>query len=107
MRRCFPSSRRALDGVEALQEPVRRDAQLVDGARALADEVAAAELDGVDAEPLGDLVELHLEREARLHAAVAALRAARRLVRVDARRVEAVRLERVRRREQLARSSTR
>src|SRR5690606_41394409 len=58
-----------------------------------------------DALPIcfGDLVELDLEREARLHAAVPALRAACRLVRVHARRIEAVRAERVRGGEQLAR----
>src|SRR5690606_25864251 len=44
---------------------------------------------------------LHLERKAGLHAAMATLRSARRLVRVDARRVEAIGVERVRRRQQL------
>ena len=49
------------------------------------------------------MFELHLEAEARLHAAVPALRAARGLVRVDARRVEAVAAEVVRRGQELPR----
>ena len=69
----------------------------------LADEVLAAQLDRVHADGFGELVELDLERETRLHAAMAALGAARGLVGVDARRIEAVRAERVRRGEQLAR----
>src|SRR5690606_20775802 len=86
---------RALDRVQALEEAVRRDAQLVDRARAAAQEVSPPQLDRVHADRFRELVELDLEREARLHRPVAALGAARRLVRVHARRIEAVRLERV------------
>ena len=68
----------------------------------LAQEVPAPELDGVHGQPLGELVELHLEGEAGLHGAVAALGPARRLVRVDAPRVEAVRRHAVGRREELS-----
>jgi hypothetical protein len=88
----------ALDLVEALQEAVRGDTHAVDGARVLTDEVAAPHLDRVHADPLGELVELALEREARLHRAVASLGTAARLVREHARRVEAIGGHRVRRR---------
>ena len=60
-----------------------------------AEEVLAADRDRIHLQRARDLVELHLEGEARLHAAVAALRPARRLVGEDARRVEAVGRERV------------
>src|SRR5690606_37370524 len=51
----------SLDGVQALEEPVRRDAQLVDRTGVRAEEVAAAQLDRVDAERIRQLVQLHLE----------------------------------------------
>ena len=94
---------RALDRVEAHREAVRGDALPVDGRRVLADEVLAAHLDGVDAEARSRHVEGALEGEPRLNAPVPALRPARRLVRVHARRVEAVRPEAIRTREELAR----
>ncbi len=71
--------------------------------RVLAQEVAPAQLDRIEAELLGELVELHLEREARLHPAVAALGSAGRLVGEHARRVEAVGGEVVRPGQELAR----
>src|SRR5262249_40191893 len=89
-------SARALDFVEAAQEAVRRDPLSVDRRRVLALEVLPADLDRVEAELLRDLVELHLERESRLHRSVPALRTAGRLVREHARAVEAVAREVVR-----------
>ncbi len=94
---------RALHGLQALQEAVRGDAQLVDRAGVGADEVAAAELDRVQVDALRELVDLHLEREPGLDRPVAPLRPARRLVGVHARRVEAVRGHRVRSAQQLTR----
>ena len=98
----LPPAARLLHGVQALQEAVRGDAQLVHRARVAPHEVGAPELDGVLAEPLGQLVQLHLEGEARLHRAMAAFRAARRFVGVDARGVEAIRGHGVGSGEQLA-----
>ena len=92
----------ALHGVQALQEAVRGDAQVVDGARVGADEVAPAQLDRVDLQGFGDAVELHLEGEAWLDRTVPALGPARRLVGVGARGVEAVGGHVVGRREELA-----
>src|SRR5690606_22191177 len=62
-----------LDGVQTLEEAVGLDAQLVDRAGVRAEEVAAPELDRVEADGFGELVELDLEGEARLDGAVAAL----------------------------------
>ena len=98
----FPPAAGLLHGVQALQEAVRGDAQLVDRARVAAHEVDAPELDGVLPQPLGQLVQLHLEGEARLHRAVAAFGAARGLVGVHARGIEPVRGHGVGRGEQLA-----
>ena len=97
-----PPAARLLHRVQALQEAVRGDAQPVDGAGVGADEVAAAQLDGVDGQRFGDAVELHLEGEAGLDRPVPALRSAGGLVGVGARGVEAVGRHPVRRREQLA-----
>ena len=85
------------------RKPLDADAQLVDRLRVGADDVAAAQLDRVDAERLRGLVELDLEGEARLHAAVPALGPARRLVGVGARASRSGRSRRLRRAQQLAR----
>src|SRR5207247_1088822 len=69
----------------------------------LTDEVAAPELDRIELQLARDLVELNLERKARLNAPVTALRPAARLVRVHARRIERVGREIVRPGEELAR----
>ncbi len=53
--------------LEAFQETVGGDALAVDRLDELADEVAPAHLDGIDAELLGRLVERHLQGEARLY----------------------------------------
>ncbi len=93
---------RALDRFQTLHEATRGDALVVDRAGVRALVVLAADLDGIHAELLGDLVELDLEGEARLYRSVTALRPARRLVREDPRRVEAVGRKVVGSREQLA-----
>src|SRR5690606_37480129 len=92
----LPPTAGALDLLEALQEAVGGDPLTVDGLDVLALEVAAADLDRSELQLLRDLIELHLEGEARLHRAVAALRSARRLVGEDAGRIEAVAAEVIR-----------
>src|SRR5262249_39311951 len=96
-------ARGLLHRLETLQEAVRGDTQAVPGRGVLADEVAPAQLEGVELQRLGQLVELALHREARLHRAVAALGPAAGLVGEDARRVEAVGRQGVGRRDQLPR----
>src|SRR5690606_12361020 len=86
-----------LDGLQALEEAVGLDPQLVDRAGVRAEEVAAPELDRVEADGLGELVELDLEGEARLHGPVSALRPARGFIGVNPRGVEAITPENVRR----------
>src|SRR5260370_24993444 len=85
-----PITRRAHPALGAFLESARRDPQPVDGARHGLDEVEALHLDRVDAELVGDLLEVQLDRESRLGGAVAALRPARRLVREDAQAFESV-----------------
>ena len=102
MRRNLPAQPTRARRRRGTAGTVRRDAHAVHGLRALADEVPAPHVDRIEARALGELVELALEREARLHRAVTALRAARGLVREEPRRVEAIRRQRVRRGEQLA-----
>ena len=80
----------ALHRVEALQEAVGCDAQVVDGAGVRADEVAPAQIDRVDCERFRDAVELHLEGEARLDRPVPPLGSARGLVGVGPGGVEAI-----------------
>jgi hypothetical protein len=82
-----------LDGVEAGVEATRRHELAVHRAFARGHRVLAADLDGVEAELLGELVERGLEREARLHRAVTALGAAAGLVRVHPLALEAVRAD--------------
>src|SRR5690606_30036032 len=65
-----------LDRLQTLEEAVGLDPQLVDRAGVRAQEVAAPELDRVHPHRLGQLVELDLEGEARLHGPVSALRPA-------------------------------
>ena len=67
---------RALDHLAGRQRVARRE------------RVQQPELDGVDPERGGELVHLRLAGEARLHGAEAAHRAARRVVRVDAGRLD-------------------
>ncbi len=73
---------RALRSVQALQERRRRDAELVDGRRVRRQGVAAPQVERVDAQLLGELVEGDLHRVADVRAAVRAHRTARRLGRV-------------------------
>src|SRR5690606_38721517 len=81
----------ALDHLlDACAEAHRADAQEVGGQRVARREVVEPQLRRVEAEVAGDLVELHLEREARLRRAVAALGPARRLVGEEARAAEVV-----------------
>jgi hypothetical protein len=82
---------RALDDLaDAFGEADRADPQPVRGQRIRFRDDAEAQLRGIHAELLGDLVELDLLAEARLRRAVPAFRAARRLVRERAARFEAV-----------------
>ena len=84
-----PSSPTACDdAADALGEADRADAQLVRGQRVRLLDDAQAQLGRIERERLGDLVELHLLAEAGLRRAVAALRAARRLVGEDAAALE-------------------
>src|SRR5262249_19883942 len=76
--------------VDALAESDRRHRQMIRRLRKRLDENAAAPVRRVEPEMLGRLVELHLQREARLWRAVAALGAARRLVGEDPRALELV-----------------
>ncbi len=76
--------------VDARAQADRADPQEVGGQRVRRLEVAAADLGRVEAEVAGDPVELNLHGEARLRRPVAALGAAGRLVREDARSVETV-----------------
>ena len=75
---------------DAFGEADRADLEPVRGERIGLRHHSQAQLGGVHAELLGDLVELDLLAEARLRRAVAALGSARRLVGEDARRFEAV-----------------
>ena len=78
------------DLVDALAEPDRRHRQVVRRlGEGLVDD-APPQVGGIEAELLGGLVELALQREARLGRAVAALGAAGRLVGEDARPLELV-----------------
>src|SRR6267378_5001070 len=71
----------ALDNlINARLQAAARDAQPVDRAGVGLGQVAKAQLDRVDAELFGDLVEVRLQCKARLRGAVAALGAAGRLV---------------------------
>src|SRR5258706_10926428 len=83
-------TRRVHDALGALLEAARRDPQPVDGARHGLDEVASLHLDRVDAELVGDLLEVQLDRESGLGGAVTALRSARRLVCEDAAALESI-----------------
>ena len=78
-----PPAAGGLDRVQALAQAGARHELAVDGLLAAAHGVAAAELDGVQLQSLGQLVEGALEGEAGLHRAVAALGAAAGLVGVD------------------------
>src|SRR5207253_8303274 len=73
---------------EALAEAHRRDPQIVDRAAVRGLQDAQAVLDRVEAQVHRDLVELALEREARLRRAVPALWPAGRLVRIHAHPVQ-------------------
>ena len=73
-----------LDPVEALGQAVRVDLQVVQRAIRCRDQVGAAHRERVEAELGGHRVEQRLERVARVDGAVAAHRAARRRVGVDA-----------------------
>src|SRR5258706_3316691 len=83
-------TRRVHDALGALLEAARRDPQPVDGPRHGLDEVAPLQLDRVDAELVGDLLEVQLDRESRLGRAVTALRPARWLVGEDAAAFESI-----------------
>ena len=76
--------------VDALAEPDGRHREVVRRLRERLDEYAAPHVGGIEAELLGRLVQLHLEREARLWCAVTALGSARRLVGEDPRALELV-----------------
>src|SRR5690606_31298463 len=78
----LPAARR-LDRVQALEDPAARDVHAVDRRLAAPHGVAAPDLDGIELQLLGELVERGLEGEARLHRAVAALGPAAGLVGVD------------------------
>ncbi len=101
--KAFLPSTRPLHGLETLHEAVRGHPQLVDRARVGADEVAPTKLDRVEADPLGQLVDLYLEGEAGLNRTMPALGAARWFVGVHAGRIEAVCRHLVGRAQQLAR----
>jgi hypothetical protein len=87
-RRAFQPE--AVSTVEALQEPVGGDLLAVHGVTSWPMKFFRRSSMGSMPSSLGQLVELHLEGEAGLHAAVPALRAAARLVGVHARGVEGV-----------------
>ncbi len=78
------------DLVQAFAKGAAGDAQAVDGAGVGFDQVAAAKLDGVEAEVMGELVHMHFDGTAGLCCAVAALGAARRLVGEEAHALEFV-----------------
>src|SRR4029077_5585472 len=69
------------DLLDAAPQRHRADAQPVGGDRIGRNQVFEPELSRIEPQLLGDLVEVDLEREARLRSAVAAFRSTRRLVR--------------------------
>src|SRR5205823_6575812 len=94
--------RRALQRIEAFTQTHRSDAEVVDGAavRRLQDRLPV--LERIEAEVLGDLVDLAFKPVARLRRAMPALRTARGLVRIDPDAVELVCRDAVGDREQRA-----
>ena len=86
----LPPSRRRHHPVDALTEAGGRDREVVDRLAVGRHGVAMAHLGGVEAEALGDPVQVDLEGKAGLGSPVTALRPAGRLVREDAAALELV-----------------
>src|SRR5919201_4217649 len=81
--------------INALLQAAARDPQPVDGSRVRLRKISPPELDRVEPELFGDLVEVDLESESRLRRAMATLRSARRLVREQPNPLETVARNRV------------
>ena len=83
------------DPAQTLQKAVGAHAKAIDRGAIGADEVSSAQLDGIDAEGHGGLVELALNGEAGLNATMAALGPAGGLIGIGAGTVKAVARKRI------------